>query len=158
MTTRHIREANGQSRVTLWHRYSEIAAGDAGNALAFQTDASQLWGHYVQQNPPTLNAQVSQRCQLEAGTWAGQVLYFGNSQSGKLTIYLLSLDTGEQQVIGGEWDTYAAGYNAGNLLSFNVPMTGGYRVQWKCTGRNLSNLTPFYRLYITHTELWRTGA
>lgn len=159
MTTRHVREAMGQSRVTLWHRYSELTGpGDAGNPLTFSLDASQLFGHFYYQNAPTLNAQCSQLVQLQAGSWSGQVLYFGNTLSGKFTVYCLNIETGEQVAISSEIDTYAAGYNGANSLSFFIPMTGAYRIQWKCTGRNLSNLTPFYRINITHTVLWRTGA
>jgi len=146
------------SRVTLWHMDAEVTVNDAGNAIAISHDAGADFAHYAQQNPPTLNSQSSQLVRLQAGSWKMRMLYHGLTSSGKCQLYWLKADFSDSGAIGAELDMYADGFNQIHTGTFTIPDDGDYRITWSNTGRNVANLTPFYRMMITKTELWRTGA
>lgn len=146
------------SRVTFWHMDAEVTINDAGNPVAVSIDTSQQFAWYAQQNPPTLNSQSSQLVQLQAGDYSMRMLYFGNAQSGKCQLYWLDVTNyAINGTIGAELDMYADGYNQIHTGTFTIPADGTYRIVWGNTGRNVLNSSPFYRMMITKTEIWRTG-
>ena len=155
MSTRHVREVVGQSRVTLWHRFAEVTVNDAGNAIAVTHDTGADFAHYAQQNPPTNGSQSSQLVYLHAGTWQMRAVYNKGSNCGICQMYWLSAIDGTFAAIGSALDMYGAGFNQLHTGSFTIPFTGAYRITWSNTGKNASSSN--YAMPFILTELWRTG-
>lgn len=143
------------SRITFWHSSAERTVNDAGNAVATTYDTSQIMAFYARQNPPTLNSQSSQPCRLQAGSWAMRMLYMGNTTSGIIQLYWLKADFSDNGAIGASLDMYADGYNQFHTGTFTIPEDGDYRITWSNIGKNASSSS--YSMFITYTEIWRTG-
>lgn len=148
-----VNEFGQQSRVTFWHRWTDVGAG---NPLQVVVDATVLWGHYVRQNPNADGEQTTQKVWLPAGDYQIRVLYFRLTNNGRLRV-IMERDLDLQHITAlNNIDLF--GTTLANQVatgSFTLTQPGSYTVYWKANGKNASSTA--FALPLTVTEIWKVS-
>jgi len=146
-------EAGNQARVSLWHRWAQIAAG---NALQVNVDATVLYGHYVRQNTAASGDETYQDCWLSAGTYAYRVLYYRLTVNGQLDLLLVYQPDSSITTIVTAAEMYGTALQ-NQVISgtFTISNSGQYKLHFKIATKNAASSG--FGAPLTMTEIWKTS-
>lgn len=146
-------QATAQSRVTFWHRWAQISAG---NALQIVVDPAQIFNHYVRQNTPALSNETYQDAYLNSGHYQMRVLYQRATGGGKVTWLFQNQDSLTQVTAINQQDLSGA-TQANSVLtaSFDLTESGLWRMYTIVQAAGATGAGFFAPIICT--EVWKTG-
>lgn len=142
-----------QTRVSLWHRWAQIAVG---NPLQIVVDATMLFNHYVRQNTAAIGDETYQDVWLPAGEFEIRCLHLRAVVNGQLTVIVQNVDTLDQVTPISAVDLF--GTTLANQVvtgNFSLDEPGHYRVYTHVPGKNASSSGFFIPLVMS--EIWKTA-
>jgi len=129
-------------RWTMLHDEANVLAG---NGLVLTSSASQFMNGYTSQVTAALNDAFTHSVELEAGTYTFSVLGVISTTAGQIDWYIDNVKVITLQ----DWYTAAPAFNTIKTASVSVTTSGYHQIKGIVAGRNASNLTPFYNMFLT---------
>lgn len=145
---------SNQSRFTLWHRWAQIAVG---NALQVNVgDTTLITNHYCRQSTAAAGDETYQDLWLAAGDYAMRVLYYRLTTNGKCSFIFQNQNTLEQITPLSAQDLSGSTL-ANQVLSatFTITDPGHWRMYTHVTAGGASSGGFFVPLIFT--EVWKTA-
>lgn len=132
-----------------WMLWSEIEVID-GNANTLSLNASQILGHWFEQQPAAQNDKCQLVTSLPAGEYQLHMVGHTSSASGITTVKMDGTSLGTP-----DWYTASGGFNAKRSLNFTVDIGGEKVFTFTMATKNASSSG--YKQQVTYLYIIKTG-